>query len=86
MFDDVRFECVQDTRKRGNAFEQYIHQMEFLLYLIHIWNKFAANSLKFLPYPLETYHYLLSGLVNANVVSIKLTSQFGGFYYIIFKN
>ena len=27
MFDDVRFECVQDTRKRGNAFEQYIHQI-----------------------------------------------------------
>ena len=27
MFDDVRFECVQDMRKRGNAFEQYIHQI-----------------------------------------------------------
>lgn len=27
MFDDVRFECVQDTRKRGNAFEQYTHQI-----------------------------------------------------------
>ena len=27
MFADVRFECVQDTRKRGNAFEQYIHQI-----------------------------------------------------------
>lgn len=27
MFDDVRFECVQDMRKRGDAFEQYIHQI-----------------------------------------------------------
>ena len=27
MFDDVRFECVQDTRKRGNPFEQYIYQI-----------------------------------------------------------
>ena len=27
LFYDVRDECVQDTRKRGNAFEQYIHQI-----------------------------------------------------------
>lgn len=28
MFDDVRFEGVQGTRKSGNAFEQYIRQVK----------------------------------------------------------
>ena len=27
MFDDVRFECVQDTGKRGDAVVLYIHQI-----------------------------------------------------------
>ena len=27
MLDDVRFESVQGTRKRGSAFEQHIHQI-----------------------------------------------------------